>query len=1115
MQTSKLLSLVFLFFFFNLEAQELVINEFLASNQVTNADEDGDFEDWIEIYNAGTEAVNLEGFGLSDNDDQPYKWVFPSVEIQANAYLLVWASGKNRTDPTSELHTNFAISAGGEPLSLTHANGDLLDYVEALPLPSDVSYGRGVGEDSGLLFYFYEPTPGDENTSQAFESLLEKPIFSHTSGFYEEGFELSISSASGTTILYTLDGSEPTPENIGGTTYQYKNQYAHSPEDVDGELLERSVETFTYTEELQIEDRSHLPNELAPISTTFDEHRNYFPENPIEKATVVKARAYSQNVLGPLTTATYFVSEDNSFQSSLPIISISVNENEFFDYEDGIYVPGVFFDNWRQFAPNSAITFGHPANYMRRGIETEKKATFQFFENNALSFEQNVGIRLHGGFTRAIRMKSLRLYARSAYDDSSTLDYPFFGDQNDSSFKRLILRNSGQDFILTLLRDAVTQQIVSHLNFDTQAYRPSIHFLNGEYWGIINIRERYDKHYFLRNYGIEEDELDYLSGDGRQEMGISEGDNVHWIELFNFIEENDLHDEANYQHVTSQIDIENFTDYYVSNIYFRNTDWPANNNAYFRKRTNFDPNAPYGHDGRWRWVMYDTDFGTGYAGNPNSYAHNTLEFATELDGPSWPNPEHSTLFLRKLLENEDFRTHFVTRYADLLNTTFLPSRFSTILNEAKNQIEPEIARHINRWSIPASWEGSINHMNTFGINRPSYAREHIIDFFDLIGAHQIQLNVNDISQGLIQINTIEISENTPGVSPNPYPWSGVYFEGVPVTLKAIAKEGYTFSHWSGDIDSTNEEVTINLTENTNLIANFEEGEASPDLLYFWLMDNNMPNNTPLETLAPTYVYEGENASATLDYESSLEGYPFDSSHPNWRVASMERRNEPTSINYIPEANNGIPFENVNMRALQVRQSFRSGTAENTMIFTANTTERQEIKVSFAVKDEGAADEILVSYLDENNTWSTAFLPTSNFSIGSTYQLIEVDFSDVQIANNNEAFQFRIRFDGEDMEVNNGNRVTFNNIAIFGTPSLSVEVPTENPVVIYPNPFRNEFFVKGINGPTTFELYNVQGNLMIRGNLLNNNISSQELPIGMYFLVLKSNTKTTHHKVMKR
>jgi hypothetical protein len=406
-------------------------------------------------------------------------------------------------------------------------------------------------------------------------------------------------------------------------------------------------------------------------------------------------------------------------------------------------------------------------------------------------------------------------------------------------------------------------------------------------------------------------------------------------------------------------------------------------------------------------------------------------------------------------------------------------------------------------------------MNVFGVNRPSYAREHIIDFFDLIGAHQIQLNVNDISQGLIQINTIEISENTPGVSPNPYPWSGVYFEGVPVTLKAIAKEGYTFSHWSGDIDSTNEEVTINLTENTNLIANFEEGEASPDLLYFWLMDNNMPNNTPLETLAPTYVYEGENASATLDYESSLEGYPFDSSHPNWRVASMERRNEPTSINYIPEANNGIPFENVNMRALQVRQSFRSGTAENTMIFTANTTERQEIKVSFAVKDEGAADEILVSYLDENNTWSTAFLPTSNFSIGSTYQLIEVDFSDVQIANNNEAFQFRIRFDGEDMEVNNGNRVTFNNIAIFGTPSLSVEVPTENPVVIYPNPFRNEFFVKGINGPTTFELYNVQGNLMIRGNLLNNNISSQELPIGMYFLVLKSNTKTTHHKVMKR
>lgn len=1117
MRIPKLLFILFfcLITFNQTNAQQILINEFLASNQTTNADEDGDFEDWIELYNAGNETVNLEGFGLSDNDNQPYKWVFPSVVMEANEYLLIWASGKNRTDPASELHANFKISAGGEPLSLTNAEGDLLDYVAELPLPSDVSYGRGTGEDSEVFFYFYEPTPGAENTSQTFESLLEKPIFSHASGFYEEGFELSISSSGGATILYTLDGSEPSPENIGGTTYQYKNQYAHFPEDEDGELLERSVATLTYTEAIQIEDRSSLPNELVPISTTFDEERNYFPSEPIEKATVVRAREYTEDVLGPITTNTFFVSAENAFQSSLPILNISVNENDFFDYEDGMNVPGVFFDNWRAFAPNSPVTLRHPANYMRRGRETEKNATFQFFENNALSFEQNVGIRLHGGFTRALRMKSLRIYARSAYDDSSTLDHPFFGEQNDSSFKRLILRNSGQDFILTLLRDAVTQQIVSHLNFDTQAYRPTIHFLNGEYWGIINMRERYDKHYFLRNYSIEEDELDYLSGDGRIETGINEGDNVHWNELFSFIEENDLQVEANYEYVKTQIDTENFTDYYVSNIYFRNTDWPANNNAYFRKRTSFDSTAPYGNDGRWRWVMYDTDFGTGYAGNPNSYTHNTLEFATALDGPSWPNPEHSTLFLRKLLENEAFRTDFITRYADLLNTTFLPSRFSAILNDAKNQIEPEIERHINRWSIPASWAGSINHMNEFGIQRPSYAREHIQDFFNLVGMHQVELNVNDIDQGFIQLNTIEITENTPGVSQNPYPWSGSYYEGVPVTVKAIAKEGYTFSHWSGDISSTEEEVTINLTENTSIVANFEEGEAFPELLYFWLMDNNIPNNTPLETLEPTYVYEGENASAILEYESSLEGYPFDSSHPNWRVASMERRNQPTSINYIAEANNDLPFENVNMRAMQVRQSFRSGSAENTLNFTANTTERQEIKVSFAVMDEGAADELLISYLDENNTWSTTLLPIASFSIGSNYQLIEVDFSAVEVANNNEAFQFRIRFDGEDMEATNGNRVTFNNIAIFGTSSLSVEVPEENPIVIYPNPFRNEFFVKGILQPTTYQLYNLQSNLLLKGELLNNKINTEALPSGMYLLVLKSNTKTTYHKVMKR
>lgn len=1115
MFTKNLHAIFILFFVVQLNAQQVQINEFLASNQVTNADEDGDFEDWIELYNPGNEAVNLEGFGLSDNDSQPYKWVFPSVEIQAGAYLLIWASGKNRTDPASELHTNFSISAGGEPLSLTSADGDLLDYIQELPLPSDVSYGRGIGEDSEVFFYFYTPTPAAENTSAAFESLLAQPSFSHESGFYTEGFELSISSAGGATILYTLDGSEPNPDNLGGTTYYYKNKYAHFPGDEDGEMLERAIHTFTYSDKIQIEDRSNLPNELAPISTTFDQHRNYYPSEPFEKATVVRAREYSDNVLGPITTATYFVSEDNSFHSNLPIVSISVNENDFFDYEEGIYVPGVFFDNWRAFAPTSPITFGHPANYMRRGIETEKNAVFQFFENNSLSYQQNLGVRLHGGFSRAIRMKSLRLYPRSAYDDSSSLDYPFFGEQNDASFKRLILRNSGQDFTLTLLRDAVSQEIVRHLKFDTQSYRPVIHFLNGEFWGIINLRERYDKHYFLRNYGIEEEDLDYLSGDGRIEMGISEGDNVHWNELFSFIEENDLQVEANYEHVKTQMDTENFTDYYVSNIYFRNTDWPANNNAYFRKRTSFDPDAPHGHDGRWRWVMYDTDFGTGFDGNPNSYTHNTLEFATALDGPDWPNPEHSTLFLRKLLENNEFREYFITRYADLLNTTFLPSRFSALLNDAKNQIEPEIERHLNRWSIPASWIGSINTMNEFGVNRPSHAKQHIQDFFNLAGMHQIQLNVNDIDQGFIQINTIKIHGETAGVTPFPYPWTGDYFEGIPVKLKAIAKQGYTFSHWSGDIDSTEEEVTINITQDTNVIANFEEGEILPDLLYFWLMDNNIPNNTPLESLAPTYVYEAEEAFAELIYQSSLAGYPFDSTHPNWRVASMERRNEPTSINYIPEANNGVPFEEVNMRALQVRQSFRSATAENTMLFTLNTTNRQEIKVSFAVKDEGAADELLISYLDEDNTWSADHLPIASFSIGSNYQLIEVDFSAVEVANNNEAFQFRIRFDGEDMEATNGNRVTFNNIAVFGTTLLSVDVPEETPIVIYPNPFESEVFVRGVSGPTQYQLYNMQGNLVKKGNLLNNKIITEQLTSGMYFLVLSNSRKTTRHKLIKR
>ncbi|MDO8899336.1 MAG: lamin tail domain-containing protein, partial [Bacteroidales bacterium] len=104
----------------------------MSSNATAVADEDGDYSDWIELHNTSNQALSLAGYGLSDDPEQPFRWVFPAKGIQPGGYLLVWASGKNRINTQQPLHTNFSISAAGEPLLLTHPSGERIDSTVAI-----------------------------------------------------------------------------------------------------------------------------------------------------------------------------------------------------------------------------------------------------------------------------------------------------------------------------------------------------------------------------------------------------------------------------------------------------------------------------------------------------------------------------------------------------------------------------------------------------------------------------------------------------------------------------------------------------------------------------------------------------------------------------------------------------------------------------------------------------------------------------------------------------------------------------------------------------------------------------------------------------------------------
>jgi len=1107
----------FLIFFFNVKAQNIVINEIITSNSSVNTDDDESYEDWVELYNSGTESINLLGYGLSDNDNL-FKWVFPDYTIQPGEHLLIWCSNKNRTNPDFPLHTNFAISAGGETISLTFPDGTIADQVPAIVIPQNFSYGRAPSGSSSFLI-FQEPTPGTSNPSEGAADELSAPQFSVNSGFYNDSFTLTISHPDPeVTLLYSLDGSEPKLENLGGKSYLYKNQYEEFPGQETGELLEESFSTLMYTSPIEVINRSELPNKIASISSTFNQNPFYIPEFPIFKGTVVRAKAIKEGVLSSETvTKTYFISPEESNRYTIPIVSISLDEEHFFDYENGIYVAGKDFDDWRLENPTSDALWSN-ANYKRSGDETEKKAHFSFFENGNEIINQNIGLRIHGGFTRISPNKSLRLYARSEYG-SSTFNHTFFEDSSYSSFKRLILRNSGNDVSSTYFRDAFIQRTVNHLNFDTQAYQPTITFLNGEYWGILNMRERFDRHYFERVYNIADGDLDFLEYNG---FLVQEGDYEHYAAMLGFIENNNLNHVANYNYVATQMDTENYTDHFIANIYARNTDWPHNNIEFWRKRTEqYEPNAPYGQDGRWRWVLKDTDFGFGGDGGPESYVHNTLAFATSTGGDVNTNPEWSTLILRKLLENTAFKNNFINRFADLLNTTYLPERVIGIINEMKSGIEAEIQEHRFRWSTIGSmeqWQSNIDVMIEFSNERPNYQRNHILEKFEIESTLGVQLDVSNEEHGFVKINTIEIIPTTPGVQENPYPWIGVYFKNIPITLKAIAKPGYVFSHWSGASVSPEAEITIIPNTNIQLTAHFipseETAEEAP--IYFWVMNNSVPNDTALTQINASFEVPAE---GLLRFESCLEGYPFDSSHPNWRKASMERRNSPTILNYIPEANNDLPFESANMRGLQIKQPFQQNGLENQLIFEFSSFGYKDILFGFAAKDENAADAILIDYSISENTpiWTTNGLTSTSLNLSDEYQLYEVDFSSIEAVNNNPNLKIRIRFEGQNMTQDNGDRVTFNNFSVKGTPeTFAIGDPTPTlQFNIYPNPVSEELYIVHGYNEVDYKLFSVDGKLVQNGILNGLKINVSNLQKGLYILQLEVDGKKEIKKIVKK
>jgi len=512
-------------------------------------------------------------------------------------------------------------------------------------------------------------------------------IFSHQQGFYTDSFYLNIScSDNDANIYYTLDGSDP------------------------------NVNSLVYDSPILIYDREDEPNGISTIRTnpesTSDEFKWKEPNGQVFKGTVIKARAFADGQeITPIWTNSYFVDpEMYTRYHGLPVISIITDSLNLFDYNTGIYVPGVIHDE----NPDWTWHWG-TGNYHQTGEEWERPANMSFFESDgSLAFQQNVGIRINGDGSRALPEKSLRVYARSIYGKNS-IEYKFFPEKDVTSYKRIILRNGGQDFLTTMLTDAVTHLIVKDVDVESISVRPAVVFVNGEFWGIHNLRDRPDEYYLEYAANADPEHLDYLDNCG----SVVEGSNADYMEMIDFIRNNDLSDYSNYQVVEQQIDIENYIDYIIIKQFVAVFDWPGNNISFWKEQV---------PDAKWRWILFDNDMCL------VDYDFDAIEHSTLEGGTAWPNPDASTFLLRNLLKSEVFKQQYLDRFEYHLQTTFDRENTANELENLLNILEPVMPEHIARWNYPANygtWVYNVSLISQFFENRPCYMLQHLINHFEI------------------------------------------------------------------------------------------------------------------------------------------------------------------------------------------------------------------------------------------------------------------------------------------------------------------------------------------------------------------------------------------------
>lgn len=913
---------------FNFSAiNQVLINEIQVSNMNSFADQDGDFEDWFELYNSGLENVNLLGYGVSDNGN-PLKWVLPEIILAPGEHVILWASAKDLG--SENLHYETAIFPSDTwkylvPTSEPNALWRTVAYNDASWNIGPGGFGYGDGDDGttigSTISVFARKTFNLTNVPSVTDVVLH---FDYDDAFvaYLNGVEIARANIGtvgippaynafaaggheanvyqgipidtfiipsttwngllneGTNVLaiqtHNVDAGSsdltgnayltfgfnsfstqftPAPEWMGYTSNESE---LHTNFKLDtGEELELATPDGLEIDEVEIPSTSmgdsyarmssgspiwcyaaapthgtanenticatgyepkpifslgggQYPNAIAiTMSTTGPGAQIRYTNDgsvpdltsalytgpiSISNSSVISAKCFSTTGLlpSPIEKNTYMINESDL---SLPVISISTDYENLYDEQTGIYVLGPpDYEPWYPY-------FG--ANFWE---DWERESYMEYFNASGIKqFEGSVGLKIHGGWSRAQAQKSLRIKCRDDYGFDQ-IQYPLISDKPYlDTFKGFNLRNGGNDYGGPRFHDALMQRVMKGTHVDYMAYTPVLAFLNGDYFGMYELRELEDENYCANNTGIDPDNITVISYN-YMGFNVISGSDAPFFDMYNFITQNNPNSVGYFDTVGTMLDIENYVDYIIAETYWCNGDW---SNGWINN-TKFWHNDNPG--GKWRFMLMDLDFGMGLAGNsPNDDYINT----------AGDEGYYTDQIFAALIQNTTFRNYFINRYADLINTTYQQSRVETMAYEMRDQLLASFDRHCTTWGTDYnSLYWAVDQRLDWNEQRIPGARNVVQNHFGLPNQVNVTLQTYPIGSGYIKISTIV---------PGTLPWTGVYFNGVPVQVTAVPNPGFTFTHWSVNpfiSNSINPTFTTTILNNTTFRANFT-GAAIP------------------------------------------------------------------------------------------------------------------------------------------------------------------------------------------------------------------------------------------------------------------------------------------------